>query len=318
MLAIYFEGRPAIRELPLPQPDSGEVLIRVRLAGICRTDLEVLKGYHEFRGVMGHEFVGQVEGPQNSPWLGRRVVGEINISCGGCDLCRGGLARHCRRRRVLGLKGRDGAFAQFLALPAGNLHLVPDNLPDEVAVFTEPLAAALRVMEVAPVVPGGLALVVGDGPLGLLSAWALAAAGLKVHLVGHHPGHLDLGRTPDIDTFLEQDFTGGDYGIVVEASGSPQGLKLALERVRPLGTVVLKSTYAGHFPLDPATLVVPEVRLAGSRCGPFPQALSLLAGGGLDPRPLISRRYPLSQGLAALEEAQGRGRLKILLDCLAT
>lgn len=315
MLALNFNGHLEIKEVPQPQLKAGEVLIRVHMAGICRTDLEVLHGYHGFRGTMGHEFVGEVVAPDDSPWRGQRVVGEINISCGRCESCRRGLARHCRERQVLGLKGRDGAFAQYLSLPAANLHGVPPNLPDEVAVFTEPLAAAVRVMEVAPFVPGGRILVVGDGPLGLLIAWALEAKGGKVHLVGHHPEHLELARPYGIDAFLDKELPEYDYGIVVEASGAPGGLDLALKRVRPLGTVVLKSTYLGRFPLDPASLVVPEVRLMGCRCGPFPPALSLLETGLVDPRPLIDRRFPLSQGLAAMEWAQRRGTLKVLLDC---
>jgi threonine dehydrogenase-like Zn-dependent dehydrogenase len=317
MLALHFDGTPELQDLPRPAPRPGEVLIQVHLAGVCRTDLEVLHGYHQFRGIMGHEFVGRVVGPEATPWLGRRVVGEINLSCDHCDLCRRGLARHCRARQVIGLKDRDGAFAEFLALPEANLHEVPPNLPDDVAVFTEPLAAALRVMEVAPFVPGGRVLVVGDGPLGLLTSWALAANGGKVDLVGHHVSHLALAQSPGIETFLEGDFTGRDYALAVEASGSPGGLSLALERVRPLGTVVLKSTYVGRYPLDPASLVVPEVRLVGCRCGPFPRALSLLEEGLVDPTSLIDRRLPLAQGPAALARAQSPGALKVLLDCQA-
>lgn len=315
MLALYFDGKPEIKDLPRPEPGPGEVLVRVRLAGICGTDLEILKGYHGFKGIMGHEFTGEVAGPENSPWLGQRVVGEINIVCGACDLCRRGLARHCRQRRVLGLKDHDGALAHYLTLPAANLHAVPPEVPDVWAVFTEPLAAALRVQETAPVSPDSRVLVVGDGRLGLLISWVLALSGAEVHLAGHHPEHLALARPRGVTTFLAPDLLPRDYDMVVEASGSPAGLELALTRVRPRGTVVMKSTYVGRYPLDPAALVVPEVRLVGSRCGPLAGALRLLRDGRVDPRPLIDRTFPLSRGLEALDRAQGPGVLKVLIDC---
>jgi alcohol dehydrogenase len=315
MLALFFDGALKLKELPTPSPGPGEVLIRVSLAGVCGTDRRILKGYHNFRGVLGHEFVGVVVGPEDTPWLGQRVVGEINIACGACDLCREGRGNHCRQRRVLGIKDHDGAFAQYLTLPAANLHLAPPEIPDEAAVFTELLAAALRVEENAPISPECRILVVGDGPLGLLISWVLAQSGAQVELAGHHPERLTLARAYDVAVFLEQDLPAGDYHLVVEASGSPGGLDLALSRVRPQGAVVLKSTYAGHFPLEPAALVVPEVRLVGSRCGPFAAALRLLRQGRVDPRPLISRTFPLSEGTAALEWA-GRPRvIKVLLDC---
>jgi threonine dehydrogenase-like Zn-dependent dehydrogenase len=315
MLALYFDGQPAIKELPRPEPGPGEVLVRVHLAGICRTDLEVMKGYHAFQGVMGHEFVGEVAGPQDSPWLGQRVAGEITIGCGTCDLCRRDLAGHCRERRVLGLKGRDGAFAHYLTIPAANLHAVPEAVPDVLAVFTEPLAAALRVREAVPVSPAARVLVVGDGALGLQISWVLALSGADVNLAGHHPEQLALARPQGIATYLSEDLPPGDYDIVVEASGSPSGLDLALNRVRPRGTVVMKSTYAGRYPLDPAALVVPEVSLVGCRCGPFAAALRLLRDGRVDPRPLIHHIFPLARGLEALAQAQRPGVLKVLLDC---
>jgi threonine dehydrogenase-like Zn-dependent dehydrogenase len=315
MLALYFDGQPKIKDLPLPEPVPGEVLVRVHLAGICGTDLQILKGYHNFRGIMGHEFVGEVAGPEASPWLGQRVVGEINIGCGECDLCRRGLARHCRERRVLGIINQDGAFAQYLVIPAANLHSVPPEVPDEAAVFTEPLAAALRVVESAIISPGDYILIIGDGSMGLQTSWTLALNGAQVTLAGHHQEHLALARPYGVETFLAEDLPAGDYQVVVEASGSPTGLELALSRVRPLGTVILKSTYTDRYPLDPATIVVPEVRLTGSRCGPFLPALRLLRQGWVDPRPLIARTFPLSQALDALAWAQRPGVLKVLLDC---
>jgi threonine dehydrogenase-like Zn-dependent dehydrogenase len=315
MLALYFDGQPAIKDLPRPQHGPGEVLVRVSLAGICGTDLQILKGYHNFRGIMGHEFVGEVAGPEDSPWLGQRVVGEINIGCGKCDLCRRGLAKHCRERRVLGIINHDGAFAQYLVIPAANIHPVPPEVPDEMAVFTEPLAAAHRVVETALISSENRILIIGDGSMGLQASWTLALNGAQVTLAGHHQDHLAIARPYGVETFLAEDLPAGDYQVVVEASGSPSGLELALSRVRPLGTVILKSTYADRFPLDPATIVVPEVHLVGSRCGPFLPALRLLRQGWVDPRPLISRTFPLNQGLEALAWARRPGVLKVLLDC---
>ena len=317
MLALYYGAnqQAVLQELPQPEPQPGEVLIRVTLAGICGTDLQVLRGYHGFQGVMGHEFVGVVAGPQNSSRLGQRVVGEINVSCGACDLCRRGLPRHCRQRQIIGLKGRDGAFAHYLTLPAANLVTVPAQVEDEAAVFTEPLAAALAVPEILPLPLKSPVLVVGDGRLGLLIAMSLARSEVEVHLLGHHEAHLALAHPYGVTTFLEKEMPAGDYEVIVEASGAAPGLDLALARVRPRGLVVLKSTYTGRYPLDSAAVVVPEVRLVGSRCGPFGPALRMLARKWIDPRPLIDRRFPLSQGLAALEWAQRPGVLKVLLDC---
>jgi len=315
MLALYFDGALTLKDLPPPSVRPGEVLIRINLAGICGTDLEVLKGYHGFTGIPGHEFVGVVAGPGDSPWLGKRVVGEINLPCGRCELCRRGLEDHCRERQVLGLKGRDGAFAQYLSLPAANLHAVPPEVTDEAAVFTEPLAAALAALGAASPAYGDRVLVVGDGRLGLLISWVLALQGTEVHLVGHYLENLNLARPYGVMPFLEGDLPPGDYGVVVEASGAPEGLELALTRVRPRGWVVLKSTYAGRYALASEALVVPEVRLVGSRCGPFSPALRLLRQGWVDPRPLISQTFPLSRGLEAFVWARRPGVLKVLLDC---
>jgi threonine dehydrogenase-like Zn-dependent dehydrogenase len=314
MQALYFDGSNLeLKEVPRPEPAPGEALVRLRLAGICRTDLEVLKGYHDFRGIPGHEFVGEVLGPPGSPLFGQRVVGEINIPCGVCPRCRRGLAHHCRERRVLGLKGLDGTFAEYLTLPEQNLHPVPDGVADEAAVITEPLAAALAVFEAAPPTPDQCALVVGDGALGLLISFTLALRGLETHLAGHYREHLGLAEPYGVRAWLADELPPGEFDLVVEASGSPTGLALALNRVRPRGTVVMKSTFAGQAPLDPSLIVVPEVRLVGSRCGPFPAALRLLTRGWLDPRPLISRVFPLSQGVAALDFARQKGVLKVLL-----
>ncbi len=279
MQALYFDGNLEMKEVPRPEPGPGEALVRLLLAGVCRTDLEVLKGYHNFQGILGHEFVGEVVGPPESALLGQRVVGEINIACGVCPRCCRGLARHCQERRVLGLKEHDGTFAEYLTLPEQNLHPVPLGVPDEAAVFTEPLAAALAVSEAAPATLDQRALVIGDGTLGLLISFTLALRGLKTHLVGHYQEHLRLAEPYGVATWLEDELAAGEFDLVVEASGSPGGLALALARVLPRGTVVMKSTFVGQAPLDPALLVVPEVSLVGSRCGPFPAALRQEAQG---------------------------------------
>jgi len=317
MLALYCgaDRKVSLRELPQPKPGPGEALIRVTLAGVCGTDLQILRGYHDFQGVLGHEFVGVVAGPPGSSWLGKRVVGEINVSCGDCDLCRKGLTRHCRTRRVIGIKDRDGAFAPYLTLPEANLLAVPRQVEDEAAVFTEPLAAALAAVDAVPLPRKTPVLVVGDGRLGLLISFALALSEAEVHLVGHHRDHLSLAQPYGVATFLEKDLPPGDYAVVVEASAAAAGLDLALARVQPKGTVIMKSTYAARYPLDSANLVVPEVRLIGSRCGPMGPALRLLARGLINHRALIDRRFPLSQGIEALEWAQRPGVLKVLLEC---
>ena len=317
MLALYCgdDRQVVLKDLTPPVPGPGEVLIRVTLAGICGTDLQILQGYHDFQGVLGHEFVGVVAGPDDSSWLGKRVVGEINVSCGTCDLCRSGMPRHCRKRQVIGIKDRDGAFASYLTLPVSNLLAVPPQVEDEAAVFTEPLAAALAAVDAVRPPLDSPVLVVGDGRLGLLIAWGLALSEAQVHLVGHHAEHLVLAEPYGVTTFLEKDLPARDYELVVEASGAPAGLDLALDRVRPRGTVIVKSTYADDYPLDTARLVVPEVRLVGSRCGPFGPALRLLARGLINHRALIDRRFPLSQGVEALEYARQSGVLKVLLDC---
>jgi threonine dehydrogenase-like Zn-dependent dehydrogenase len=317
MLALYCgaDRKVSLRELPQPKPGPGEALIRVTLAGVCGTDLQILRGYHDFQGILGHEFVGVVAGPPGSSWLGKRVVGEINVSCGDCDLCRKGLTRHCRTRRVIGIKDRNGAFAPYLTLPEANLLAVPRQVEDEAAVFTEPLAAALAAVDAVPLPRKTPVLVVGDGRLGLLISFALALSEAEVHLVGHHPDHLSLAQPYGVNTFLEKDLPPGDYAVVVEASAAAAGLDLALARVQPKGTVIMKSTYAARYPLDSANLVVPEVRLIGSRCGPMGPALRLLARGLINHRALIDRRFPLSQGIEALEWAQRPGVLKVLLEC---
>jgi threonine dehydrogenase-like Zn-dependent dehydrogenase len=297
---------------PEPVPADGEVLVRVTRAGVCETDLQLIKGYMGFQGVLGHEFVGVAE---SGPYAGRRVVGEINCSCWRCATCLGGAPSHCPNRSVIGILNHDGAFADLIAVPQRNLHLVPDSVPDDVAVFTEPVAAAFQVPAQIAIRRQDRIVVLGDGRLGNLCAQVLAGLSEQVLVVGKHPGKLALLSAMGIGTaLLDSDLPPRAADIVVDCTGSASGLPTALGLVRPRGTIVLKTTVAGTQTLAWAPFVIDEVTLVGSRCGPFDQALSALADGRVDVRPLISQRFGLSDGLAALERAQARGVMKVLLD----
>ena len=301
-------------DLPVPEPGPGEARVRVRLAGICGTDLELLQGYAGFRGVPGHEFVGEVaEAPDRPSLEGRRVVGEINAACGRCGPCRRGLPSHCEARRVLGLRGMNGAFADYLVLPAANLHLVPETVPDEAAVFAEPLAAALRIQEQVAIGPGDRVLVVGAGRLGQLAARVLARTGCDLRVAARHPNQFGLLAREGIAGIREDEIPARSMDVVVEAAGSTRGLRAALEAVRSCGTLVLKSSWREEVPLDLGRVVVDEIRLLGSRCGPFAPALELLASRAVDPRPMIAAVYSLRAGETAFSLAERPEALKILL-----
>ena len=299
-------------DLERPAPAPGECRVRVTRAGVCATDLALARGYMGFAGVPGHEFVGVA---LDGPLAGRRVVGEINAGCGRCKSCAAGLERHCPTRTVLGILGRPGAFAEELALPAGNLHPVPDAVPDDAAVFAEPLAAAFEIPAQVDLAAVGSALVLGDGRLGLLCAQVLALHGLPVHLYGRHPeraellpsGCRHLGPPPAAAPAAR-------YHLVVEATGDPAMLQRALLFVRPRGMLVLKTTSERPAPLDLAPLVVDEITVVGSRCGPFAPALEALAAGSVAVLPLIHARFPLEEGPRALARASQPGTLKVLLD----
>jgi threonine dehydrogenase-like Zn-dependent dehydrogenase len=312
MRALVFDGGLSCQaDRPVPEPAPGEARIRVRLAGICATDLAITRGYMGFAGVLGHEFVGAVDaGP--AEWLGRRVVGEINAACGRCATCARGLGRHCPDRTVLGIQGRDGAFAEYLILPVGNLHPVPDAVPDAAAVFVEPLAAAFRIREQVQPQTEDAVQVLGDGRLGLLIAQVLAATGCRLTLVGRHPAKLALAREWGIET-ADTSVNLPPADLVVDATGAPDGLVHAIARVRPCGTVVLKTTCAESPPFNPAPLVIHEVTVIGSRCGPFPPALAALASGSVRVAPLVAATYPLTDGAEAFAHAARPGVLKVLL-----
>lgn len=308
---------------PMPSPGADEALIRVRLAGICATDLHLIAGYKGgFRGVLGHEFVGEVIAAPTAPaWVGQRVVGEINIGCGQCTLCQRRLGKHCRARQSLGIIGRNGAFADYLTLPLVNLHPVPAGVTDEQAVFVEPLAAALQILEGVHLRPSSHVYVVGDGRLGLLVAQVLALTGCDLTLIGHHVNKLailhEVGITQAVLASPEvlDDLWTRPADLVVEATGSPGGFEQARRLVRPQGILVLKSTFAGVLPaFDASSLVVDEITIVGSRCGPFAPALQLLATGRVQVEPLIHARFPLDDAVAALQHAASKGVLKVLLQ----
>jgi threonine dehydrogenase-like Zn-dependent dehydrogenase len=314
MRALWLENRRlTLRDdVPVPEPPPGEALVRVLLAGICNTDVELTRGYYHYAGIPGHEFIGVVE---QGPLQGQRVVGEINAVCGHCDSCRNGRSTHCENRNVLGIIGRDGAFAEYLALPAANLHVVPDELPHEVAVFAEPLAAALEIQEQIPVRRGDRVLVVGDGKLGQLVARTLALTGCRIAVAGKHVEKLRILEQAGIPAIDAEAVEPRSFDIAVECSGAAHGFALARKALRPRGTLVMKSTYAGDLTVNASSLVVDEIMLIGSRCGPFAPALRLLAEGKIDPTPLIHARYPLDDAVSAFEHAQRPGVLKVLVDC---
>nr|CAX83905.1 Zinc-containing alcohol dehydrogenase superfamily protein [uncultured bacterium] len=314
---VFREGVPRLdRAYPLPKPQPGEALIRVNLAGICATDLAILSGYGALSGVMGHEFAGTVEQAPGAPeWHGRRVAGEINLPCHDCIACRRGVPAHCIVRKVIGIRDQDGAFADGLILPLANLHPLPDLIPDEAAVFIEPLAAALAITRDWPVSPAERIAVTGDGKLGLLVAQVLGLTGCDVVVIGRHAKNWGVLEKRGIPALLEPDAESlsGAMDRVVECSGSPTGLRLAQRLVRPKGQIILKSTLPQALPFDFAALTVDEITLSGSRCGPFPAAIRLLSQGVIATTPLIDGVFSLDEAEAALKRAAERGVLKVLI-----
>ena len=321
--------KSAAKRVPKLRP--GWALVRVRLAGICNTDIEILRGYHAFHGIPGHEFVGEVaevvgvSAAVRKRWLDRRVVGEINVACSAyghrpvCEFCRRGLKTHCARRTVLGIVAHDGAFAEYLTLPVENLHAVPDSVRDEQAVFVEPLAAACEILDQVRVGNFRKAAVLGDGKLAQLIARVLRTAMPRVVMYGKHAQKLALARQARIETERVQDIAGDlkrvkeTFPLLVEATGSPTGLLLAQHMTEPRGTLVLKSTFHGAAPVETWPIVVKEITVVGSRCGPFTKAIALLRSAKVDPAPLVTRTFPLAEAQAAIQFAQRPGVMKVLL-----
>jgi len=317
MKAVVFDKElKLIDDYPKPSPKQGEALVRVLLAGVCNTDLELMKGYMGFTGVLGHEFVGVVEeAPEGHGHLvGKRVTGEINLYCGKCDVCRAGMPTHCPNRSVLGILNKDGAMAEYLTLPVRNLQVVPDGVPDEEAVFTEPLAAAFEILEQVHLQPTDRVLVMGDGKLGLLCAQVLGLTQAEVTLLGKHKEKLAIAGARGVQTVLLNEFKAGrDFDVVVEATGTAAGFTSALGCVRPRGTIVLKSTVAQAAELNLAPVVIDEISVVGSRCGPFAPALRALEKKLVDVRPMISAVYSVDDAMQAFEHAARKGVLKVLV-----
>jgi threonine dehydrogenase-like Zn-dependent dehydrogenase len=309
--AIFLDGQAIFRaDYPKPEPVAPNVLVRVLTAGVCETDLQLVRGYLGYSGVLGHEFVGVAE---TGPYAGRRVVGEINCSCGTCRLCARDLPTHCVNRTVIGILRHDGAFADYLVVPQRNLHVVPDSLPNDVAVFVEPVAAAYQILVQTTVRSDDRVIVLGDGRLGNLCAQVLSHSSRHLLVIGKHPEKLGLLRTRGITAELLADVPPDHSAdIVVDCTGSDTGLPTALNLVRPRGTIVLKTTVAGTQTLAWAPFVIDEVTLVGSRCGPFDRAIAALDRGEVDVRPLIQERLPLERGVEALGLA--KQRLKVLLE----
>lgn len=299
---------------PEPLAAEGDTLIRVRQAGICATDLEITQGYMGYKGILGHEFVGEVVESANKALLRQRVVGEINIVCGRCDLCVAGLSSHCRKRSVLGIANHPGAFADYVRLPAVNLHVVPEGVDDDQAVFVEPLAAAFQVLKQIKLDGRRWVTVLGDGRLGLLVAQVLQTAGCPVRVIGKHPEKLALCEKWSIRSRPLADIVPRhDQDVVVDCTGSAAGFELAMQMVRPRGTIVLKSTVAAGKPLNLAPLVIDEISVVGSRCGPFREAIRALAQKQIDVVSLIQRRMRIEQGVEAMKLAGRAGVLKVIL-----
>jgi len=316
MKALHFDGKKLKLEEIDFRINDAEAVIRILKSGICNTDLEIVRGYAGFVGILGHEFVGIVERCPEVAWIGKRVVGEINVGCGVCLLCKAGDSRHCPRRTVLGIHGRDGAHAEFVSLPTRNLLEVPETITDEEAVFVEPLAAAYAITERIEIHPNTKVAVIGDGKLGLLSALTLSLKSNNVTLIGKHQHKLAIAKGHGIETALIEKAQkyGRLFDVVVEASGNKTGMQMAMDIVQPKGFIVLKSTFHGETPLEMWRVVVDEISIIGSRCGKFAPALEILKEGKIKVRELISEIFSLDKGIEAFEATSKKGALKILLS----
>jgi threonine dehydrogenase-like Zn-dependent dehydrogenase len=318
MLSVHLEsGRIGIEQVALPERPDGFALIRLLMGGICNTDLELQRGYYGFVGTPGHEFVGEVVECDTPSLRGKRVVGEINLACTHCTWCARGLGRHCPNRTVLGIVRHPGAFREFLTLPERNLHIVPDAIATEAAVFTEPLGAACEILDQVPIPPGGAVAVLGDGKLGLLISQTLSAHGCRVHQFGRHREKLAIAERKGVTVEIVGDsLPVGEYEWVVDATGSQAGLRAAVGMAQPRGTVILKSTVHGHVPIDTAPVIVNEITLVGSRCGRFEPALSLLENNRIDVRSMISEVTTLEAAPEGFKRAAQLGIMKVLLKAV--
>lgn len=313
MNALWLEdNKISLRGVSQPRK-ANEALIKIRKAGICSTDLELVKGYYPYTGVIGHEFVGDVVEAEDASWIGQRVVGEINVTCGQCEQCLNGRPTHCENRTVLGILNRAGTFAEYAQLPIANLHRVPASIADETAVFTEPLAAALEIQEQVQIKPTDRVLLIGAGRLGQLIAQTLALTGCNLRVVARHSYQQDLLKKRGIRMISEEQIQPWRWDVVVEATGSPSGFSLARRAIRPRGTLVLKSTYKGEMSVNFSSIVVDEIQLIGSRCGPFEPALRLMESKQVDPAVLIMNEFRLADALKAFERAAESGVLKVLV-----
>lgn len=318
MRSIWLENNQlTLREVPITLPPD-EALIKVRMSGICATDVELVKGYYPFTGILGHEFIGEVVqlGEQiksQTQWLGKRVVGEINVRCGVCRNCQKGLVNHCENRTVIGIAGRNGVHAEFTTLPLRNLALVPDSIPDKLAVFTEPIAAACEILEKAHIKPSERVLVIGAGKFGILIAQVLRLIGCDLAVVAKHRSQFEILEKLNLPAIQAENISKWHYDTVVEVTASPTGFELARFALRPEGKLILKSTYKGNMELNMSSVVVDELQIIGTRCGPFPPALRILDMRVVDPLPLIEEVYPLEDGLEAFKKAIQPGTLKVLL-----
>ena len=309
---VLGEDGLVVAERPIPEPRQGEVLVRVLKAGLCETDLQLVRGYMGFRGILGHEFVGIAE---SGAYRGQRVVGEINCACGECQTCLGGLPTHCPHRTVLGILNHDGAFAEFVAIPERNLHAVPESVSNEQAVFTEPLAAAFQILEQVSFVQSMFVVVLGDGRLGNLCAQVLSQMGCRLLVVGKHPRKLSLLSNRGIETALKDEVDIGHRAdVVVDCTGSASGVETALKLLKPRGTLVLKTTVAGTQTLSLAPIVIDEITVVGSRCGPFPPAIDALSEKRIDVESLVDSTYALEDAIFAFERATTTPTLKLLLE----
>ncbi|MBD3242302.1 MAG: alcohol dehydrogenase catalytic domain-containing protein [Chitinivibrionales bacterium] len=315
MKAVVFDGALGLRDVPRPARGKGDVLIRVAKAGICNTDHEIVRGYMPgFTGILGHEFVGVVTEAADASLVGARVTAEINCACGTCAYCRRGLGRHCPHRTVLGIVNRDGAFAEYVSVPAPNVVAVPDDIDDTRAVFIEPLAAACEVLEQVSVLPEHEVLVIGDGKLALLVAMVLHSTGCRISIAGKHERKLALLNRYDVETLPAGGFGGRRFDIVVEACGNPDAFAEAVAATKPRGTLVLKSTYADPLTFNPAPIVVDEITVVGSRCGQFADAVRFMREHHPPLESLVTAVYPLSEAVAAFERSERSDSLKVILE----